>query len=152
MYVLSKVIHRCDSISKGLLHYVLWLVKEFAPPSQPIRFKTKANRVLVTYVFPRFRQFAYLWVLIGSLRYFRPIRFKTKANQGLFTQVFPPLRQFACFFLCSHWLLGRCGYLRLRIYTKRYNNRKRSKVDKGVIAGLKQTLGPFCLMYNSLLN
>ena len=89
MYVLSKVIHRCDSISKGLLHYVLWLVKEFALPSQLIRFKTKANRVLVTLVFLRFRQFACLWVLIGSLRYFSANQIQNESQLRFVHSSFP---------------------------------------------------------------
>ena len=81
--------------------------RKLTPLSQPIRFKPKTNRDLVTHVFPRFKQFACLFLSshtslcdwsrkLAPLS--QPIRFKPKTNRDLVTHVFPRFKQFACLY------------------------------------------------------
>ena len=75
--------------------------RKLAPLSQPIRFKPKTNRDLVTHVFPRFKQFACLFLSshtslcdwsrkLAPLS--QPIRLKPKNQSRLSHSRFPALQ------------------------------------------------------------
>ena len=102
--------------------------RKLAPLSQPIRFKPKTNRDLVTHVFPRFKQFAclFLWVLIprsvigqeNSRHCLNQSDWNLKTNRDLVTHVFLRFKQFACLyseFSLASWhisftLICYCNY------------------------------------------
>ena len=75
-----------------------WLIfySDFSLTPQPIKLKTKTNRVFVERVFPRFTQLTCVYFDFSLVP--QPIKFKTKTSRVLVDHVFPRFRQLTYFY------------------------------------------------------